>query len=199
MTRIRIRTWIFLTVSLLLLSGCSASPAEAMLAADDSLVEYNGIYKKKSELSEETLKWLEWYHSLPEEQQLALSMVPSEFAGAVGAATMETDGEADLGLEEAPSYLEALTEEDLEETAELARYYFTEKTPVFEGVEEIEPADDASPFYQNAGIEDSYAPGNIIIYHVLTAKDAREGKPKRFISIARKSKSDQWKVINCGY
>lgn len=190
---------ICMTAVLLALAGCSMAPAGMIQAADDDMVEYNGIYKKKSELSEDTLKWLEWYHSLPEDQQLALNMVPSEFIDPANPPTaVETS--ADLGLEEEnPSYLEALSEEDLEETEELARYYFTEKTPVFEGVEEIEPADDASPFYKNAGIEDSYAPGNIIIYMVLTAKDAREGNPQRFISIARKSKSDEWKVINCGY
>lgn len=190
---------ICMTAVLLMLAGCSASPSGAAPGADDDMIEYNGIYKKKSELSEETLKWLEWYHSLPEEQQLALSMIPSEFADSVNQSSA-AETAVDLGLEEeTPSYLAALSEKDLEETAELARYYFTEKTPVFEGVEEIEPADDSCPFYQNTGIEDSYAPGNIIIYLVLTAKDAREGNPQRFISIARKSKSDEWKVINCGY
>ena len=29
-------------------------------------------------LSEETLEWLDWYNSLPEEQQLAISAVPPD-------------------------------------------------------------------------------------------------------------------------
>ncbi|MDO5603320.1 MAG: hypothetical protein Q4G07_11200, partial [Oscillospiraceae bacterium] len=37
----------------------------------DKMVDADG-------LSEETLKWLEWYNSLPEEEQLALSSIPSE-------------------------------------------------------------------------------------------------------------------------
>ena len=30
------------------------------------------------DLSKETLEWLDWYNSLPEEQQLAVSFVPSD-------------------------------------------------------------------------------------------------------------------------
>ena len=49
------------------------------------------------------------------------------------------------------------------------------------------------------GIEDDYGPGNIIIYRVLTNLDRRDGNPFRYISIARKSKSDDWKIINSGF
>ena len=85
------------------------------------------------------------------------------------------------------------------ETEELARYYFTEGSPGFDGVEEIQLADDGYSLYQNTGIEAEYDPGNIIIYMVLTGKDKAAGNPMRSISIARRSKSDSWKVINTGF
>ena len=97
---------------------------------------------------------------------------------------------------DSPAYADSLTEQELAATEELARYYFTNG---FGGVEEIQLASDSFPLYQNLGIEAEYAPGNIIIYMVLTGKDKTEGSPMRSISIARKSKSDSWKVINSGY
>ena len=69
----------------------------------------------------------------------------------------------------------------------------------FDGVEDIYPADDSYFLYQNTGIEAEYDPGNIIIFMVLTGKDQAEGNPARSISIARYSKSDNWKVINSGH
>ena len=93
----------------------------------------------------------------------------------------------------------ALTEAELLETQELAYYYFSEASTGFEGVEEIYPAKDDNPLYQNTGIEAEYDPGNIIIYMVLTGKDKAAGNPMRSISIARRSKSDSWKVINTGF
>lgn len=199
-----------IAATLFLLTGCSSAGTEAAAPADDSTVEYNGIYKKKSELSEDTLKWLEWYHSLPEEQQMALSMVPSEFIDPSVPMVIETpEAMAETGEEESPeaaqpegeppSYLKALTQEELDETSELARYYFTEKSPEFGGVEQLAPAEDSYPLYRNTGIEASYGPGNIIIYLVHTTRDIRDGNPVRSISIARKSKTDQWKVINSGF
>ena len=85
------------------------------------------------------------------------------------------------------------------ETEELARYYFTEGSSGFEGVEEIQLAEDTFPLYQNTGIEAEYDPGNIIIYMVLTGKDKAAGSPMRSVSIARRSKSDNWKIINSGF
>lgn len=191
--------------ALFFLTGCfhMSSPTEltsqsaALTAADvpEETVEFNGITKKRSELTEDTLKWLDWYHTLPEDQRLALNFVPSEFTSDLSReryATMETD-------QDTPAYTAALTETELQDTAELARYYFTELNPEFEGVEQLMTADDSDPQYQNAGIEKEYAPGNIIIYLVETAKDKEEGNPMRSISIARRSKSDEWKVINSGY
>jgi len=182
-----------LITAALLLGGCSASPNETETSdVPEETLEYNGITKKVSELSEDTREWLEWYHTLPEDVQNALSFVPSEFTSGSSAVTMETDSSA-------PGYLEALSEDELAQTAELARYYFTELAPAYGGVEQIQPADDSSPLYQNAGIEAEYTPGNIIIYLVETVKDKNEGSPMRTVSIARKSKSDDWKVINSGH
>lgn len=164
-----------------------------LFLADDT-VEYHGIYKKKSDVSEDTLKWLDFYYSLPESGRDALSMVPSEFVNEMfpSAAVLETDtGDA--------SYLDALTEEEVLQTEALAQQYFTEDAPAFEGVDQIYPVASDAALYGNAGLEGEYSLGNIIIYKVLTVKDRRDGNPFRFISIARNSKSDDWKVINCGY
>lgn len=160
----------------------------------EDMVEYEGIFKKKEEVSEDTLQWLDFYYSMPEADRLAISMVPSEFSAEIGPAiAMETSDEA------AVSYLAALTEEDLAETEALAMHYFTEVDISFEGVDQIYPVDADEGNYANAGIEGEYSPGNIVIYKVLTVKDRRDGNPFRFISIARPSKSDAWKVINSGY
>lgn len=43
-------------------------------------VTYNGREYYRSMLSEETLEWLEWYNSLPEEEQLAVSYEPEELS-----------------------------------------------------------------------------------------------------------------------
>lgn len=156
----------------------------------DELVQLNGVTKLKSELSEDTLKWLDWYFTLPEENRNALSFIPNEFIESRGSVTMETD------YENLPSYTQALTPEELSETEALARVYFAEG---FDGIEEILLAKDDFFLYQNTGIEAEYAPGNIIIYMVLTGKDKAAGNPMRSVSIARKSKSDSWKVINSGF
>lgn len=165
-----------------------------LFLADDT-VEFQGVFKKKKELSSDTLKWLNFYYSLSEADRNALSMIPSEFAGqipGVSASVTETDASG-------TSYLEALTQEELDETEALAQYYFTEEVTSFEGVDQIYPADSSDPQYHNSGIEDDYGPGNIIIYRVLTNLDRRDGNPFRYISIARKSKSDNWKIINSGF
>lgn len=167
--------------------------ASASSDSSDELIEFNGITKMKSELSEDTIKWLEWYNTLSEDNQNALSFVPSEFIRPGTVYTLETENET------TPAYTAALTEAELLETQELAHYYFTEASTGFEGVEEIYLAKDSDPLYQNIGIEAEYDPGNIIIYMVLTGKDKAAGNPIRSISIARRSKSDSWKVINTGF
>lgn len=46
----------------------------------DDTVMYHGREYYRSMLSEETLEWLEWYNSLPEEEQLAVSYEPQELS-----------------------------------------------------------------------------------------------------------------------
>ena len=165
-----------------------------LFLADDT-VEFQGIYKKRKNLSADTLKWLNFYYSLSESDRNALSMIPSEFAGQVAngsPAAMETSASES-------SYLDALTQEELDATEALAQYYFTEEVTSFEGVDQIYPAESSDPQYHNSGIEADYGPGNLIIYRVLTNLDRRDGNPFRYISIARKSKSDDWKIINSGF
>lgn len=162
----------------------------------DDVVEYEGIYKKKSEVSEDTLKWLNFYHSLSEADRNAVNMIPSEFSGDMAVYS------APIALETSQDeicYTDALTDEDLARTEALAQQYFTEDAPVFEGVDQIYPVNSDNALYGNAGLEGEYTPGNIIIYRVLTVKDRRDGNPFRFISIARNTKSDDWKIINSGY
>lgn len=155
------------------------------------LAEYRGIYKQKSELSESTLQWLNFYYSLSDAERDALSMIPSEFMD-------ETATISALETSETPSsYLESLTDQELEETELLAQSYFTQTTPAFEGVDQIYPAPDDFFLYDNPGLEAEYEPGNIIIYQVLTVRDRREGNNFRSISIARNNKSSNWKIINC--
>ena len=171
-----------------------ASGTYELFLADDT-VEFQGICKKKKELSSDTLKWLNFYYSLSESDRNALSMIPSEFAGQISGNSMATTETSTSNA----SYLEALTQEELDATEALAQYYFTEEVTSFEGVDQIYPADSSDPQYHNSGIEDDYGPGNIIIYRVLTNLDRRDGNPFRYISIARKSKSDDWKIINSGF
>ncbi len=98
-----------------------------------------------------------------------------------------------------PSYRVSLTEAELKKTEELARYYFTEEAPYYEGVISIYPASDDDDLYRNQGVEGEYPAGDIIIYKVLTVKDEKDGNPERSISIARKGQDADWEVINQGY
>lgn len=99
----------------------------------------------------------------------------------------------------APQYSQALTEEELSQTEEVARNYFTKEAPYYEGVISISVAPNDYDLYENQGIEGEYSLGNIIIYQVLTVKDQKDGNPERSISIARKTKDSDWEVINQGY
>lgn len=185
---------------LILSDGAAALELEGqyMLFLADDTVEYEGIYKKKNQVSEDTLEWLDFYYSLTAQERLAVSMIPSEFASEVRTAAIASAVETSSSAQNV-SYREALTEEELAETEALAMHYFTEEVPTFEGVDQIYPADSEEPLYHNAGLEGEYLPGNIIIYRVLTVKDRRDGNPFRYISIARSNKSGAWKVINSGY
>lgn len=48
------------------------------LFLSDDTVEYNGRFFKKADLSQNTIEWLEFYNSLPEEGRLSMSMVPPD-------------------------------------------------------------------------------------------------------------------------
>ena len=47
----------------------------------------------QSDLSEETLEWLEWYNSIPQEKQLAVNSIPAELYTDDGAGTVDADQE----------------------------------------------------------------------------------------------------------
>ena len=55
-----------------------ASGTYELFLADDT-VEFQGVCKKKKEISSDTLKWLNFYYSLSESDRNALSMIPSDF------------------------------------------------------------------------------------------------------------------------
>ena len=56
-------------------------------------IEFNGQSFSKSDLTEETLEWLEWYNSLSPEEQLAVSSIPAELYTDDGAGTLDSDAE----------------------------------------------------------------------------------------------------------
>ncbi|MCD8369386.1 MAG: hypothetical protein LUC94_03440 [Clostridiales bacterium] len=181
-------------------------PGDDILFLADDTVEYEGVFKKKKDLSDDTLTWLDFYDSLSDDERLALSIVPSEFENELRAMTGQDDRSASLAAasaaettRDALSYIDALTEAELTETENLIQTYFTEETPYYEGVDQLYPVDSDYALYQNTGLEAEYEPGNIIIYKVLTVRDRRDGNPFRSVSVARSNKSSDWKIINSGY
>ena len=65
-------------------------------SGDGSTIRYLDRWYSRSDLSEETIEWLEWYNSLPEEEQLAVSSVPYDLYdlagyGNVSGRTVETE------------------------------------------------------------------------------------------------------------
>ncbi|WP_432627276.1 hypothetical protein [Brotaphodocola sp.] len=169
-----------------------------MLFLADDTIEYEGIYKKKKDVSKDTLKWLHFYDSLSEAERNAINMIPSELADELPERfTMETEAIASLA-EDTPSYIAALTEKELNETEDLAQSYYNESSSDCEGVDQIYPLDGDFSLYHNAGIEAEYGPGNLIIYKIITVSDRRSGNSYHTVSIARSSKSGAWKIINTG-
>ncbi|MBR4289137.1 MAG: hypothetical protein IKT52_00665 [Oscillospiraceae bacterium] len=63
-------TFVFVFVFVLCLGGCSKAKEET--------VSFHNKTFHKSDLSEETLEWLEWYNQLNETQQLSISYIPSD-------------------------------------------------------------------------------------------------------------------------
>ena len=60
---------------------------------ENETVEFEGQLFNKSDLSEETLEWLEWYNSIPPEKQLAVNSIPAELYTDDGAGTVDADQE----------------------------------------------------------------------------------------------------------
>lgn len=88
--------------------GSNSMEGMASGQEEEETVEFDGEYYRKSELSVETLKWLERYQAMPKEQQMALNAVPHEFARTLnqGDMAVETDAaakiEPDILLTSAP-------------------------------------------------------------------------------------------------
>ena len=60
------------------LCGLLLANMPAVLAQDEETIQFHDKTFSVSELSQETVEWLEWYNSLSEEEQLKTSYVPSE-------------------------------------------------------------------------------------------------------------------------
>nr|WP_243164646.1 hypothetical protein [Catenibacillus scindens] len=60
---------------------------------EDEVVEFHGQLFHKSDLTEKTLKWLEWYNSLSQEEQLAVNSIPADLYTSDDAGTSDSDAE----------------------------------------------------------------------------------------------------------
>ena len=67
--------------------------AQLGVIGSNGTIEFNGQSFSKSDLTEETLEWLEWYNSLSPEEQLAVSSIPAELYTDDGAGTLDSDAE----------------------------------------------------------------------------------------------------------
>lgn len=56
-------------------------------SGDGSQIRYLDQWYSKGDLSDETIEWLEWYNSLPEEEQLAVNYVPHDIYELAGYGT----------------------------------------------------------------------------------------------------------------
>lgn len=68
---------------------------------DDEKIRYHDQWYSRSDLSEDTIAWLEWYNGLPEEEQLAVSSVPHDLydLAGYGSESAETvDAETDRAV-----------------------------------------------------------------------------------------------------
>lgn len=77
----------------LILCGCMFASMPAVWAADEETVQFQNMTFDRSELSQETLDWLDWYNSLSETEQLSISSIPSELWDGIASTT--TDAAAD--------------------------------------------------------------------------------------------------------
>ncbi len=177
-----------------LASACSSFPADTDEGDEAEYIEYNGVRKNRNDLSDDTVQWMEWYQSLPEDEQEALSIIPAEFSSDGFSATQEGES-GSAARQHAYHYSEALTDDELFETEELVRLNYEEAN----NAEIFEVVPDDFSWYSNKGIEDEYTPGNIIIYRILTPENRLNGNGYLIVSIGRHSKSDPWKIINSGF
>ena len=60
---------------------------------ENEVVKFHGQLFNKSDLSEETLEWLEWYNSLSQEEQLAVNSIPADLYTSDDAGTSDSDAE----------------------------------------------------------------------------------------------------------
>ena len=62
-------------------------------STEDEVVEFHGQLFHKSDLTEETLEWLEWYNSLSRKEQLAVSSIPADLYTSDDVGTSDSDAE----------------------------------------------------------------------------------------------------------
>lgn len=93
------------TIALVLALVCVLSLAACSNTKDKETVSFHDMTFNKSDLSEETLKWLEWYNGLTETEQLSISYIPSDLYELCGYSTAE-DAIADETVETVPSVSE---------------------------------------------------------------------------------------------
>lgn len=83
-----------------------SEPEDTKVPDTEEMVEFEGNFYPRSELSEDTVKWLEQYHKLPEEARLMMNYIPHELIPAYGAdgsrAVASETATADILLTSAP-------------------------------------------------------------------------------------------------
>lgn len=73
----------------------------AVFAQTDETVQFHGETFSVSELSQETVEWLDWYNSLSEEEQAAVSSVPDELWDDEVSETADASADEDASDEDA--------------------------------------------------------------------------------------------------
>ena len=63
------------------------------VSTENEVIEFHGQSFNKSDLTEETLEWLEWYNSLSQEEQLAVSSIPADLYTRDDVGTSDSDAE----------------------------------------------------------------------------------------------------------
>ena len=101
------KRWIvlFLVMVCTVLAGCGQSESGDLQQGENmqyffsgEVVEFHGQSFNKSDLSAETLEWLEWFNGLSETGQLSVSFVPQEIlelCGYVSTENSEVSGPTD--------------------------------------------------------------------------------------------------------